>query len=135
MYCPAPGSIGGNVVTGDDLQNVVGSIWAGMMRYTKGIDGSWWTTPPEGVRITVGKGQGFTVVLKAHTTREAMVAATVCRPTWVASWRRKPDHPLPWFLVAGKSTWQVACARGGPDPWHRRDAVPEPQDRFEHQRR
>ena len=24
------------------------------MRHTEGIDGSWWVTPSEGVRITVG---------------------------------------------------------------------------------
>ena len=52
------------------------------MRHTEGIDGSWWVTPPEGVRITVGNpsasAQGaFTVVLNAHETREAKFAATV----------------------------------------------------------
>jgi hypothetical protein len=38
-------------------------------------ESTWWATPPEGVRITITKK--LAVVLKAHETREATVAATV----------------------------------------------------------
>jgi hypothetical protein len=29
----------------------------------------------------------------------------------VATWRRKSDHPLPWFLVAGKYVRRGAASR------------------------
>jgi hypothetical protein len=65
--------------TPENMITVVYAIWDRMMEYTVDLKGEFWITPPEGVRVNLDSvdSDQLIVVLKGHSTRKALVAATV----------------------------------------------------------